>query len=220
MNTQLDWIEHYKETLDDYIKFRNEKNKNVSPEESAYGILENSGLLFRYTNDKKYLESLNKLISEDKNLLEDAINYLNNSNIAERTKKVFDIEVINDSGLEEAEDIIAARDEYQAAIDCIRLVAQETIKSNEKLKDKFVRAIMKINKADMIILERPDIARVATRVMEQFIPMIKTEINKNNYWWFYDLREYDKREEEINSNPTWALAETGINPLALLEDYK
>jgi len=79
---------------------------------------------------------------------------------------------------------------------------------------------MKINKADKIILERPDIARVATRVMEQFIPMIKFEINKNNYWWFYDMREYDKREEEINSDPAWALAETGINPLVLLEDYK
>ena len=217
-NSQDDWINHYKDSLDDYIKFRIEKNVDISQEEAAYNIFENFGLLFRYTNEEKYLKRLNKLILEDKFLLEDAINYLNNSNIQNRAKKVFEIEAVDESDLDEAEDIVAARDEFQAAIDIIRLVAKNIIIDNSNLKTKFVNAICNIEKADIIILERPDIARVATRVMEQFIPMIKTEINKNNYWWFYDMREYDKREDEINSDTAWALADATINPVILFQD--
>ena len=211
-----EWIDDYKESFHKYLSFLNENDPEIPIDEIAFSLLENAGLFFRYTNNSSLLDTIKNMDQEKKTLLfNNFLTFLNNSSLPSQTEEICKIDALTDGEIEQAENIISLRDEYEAAIESARIVFKDII--IEENISAFANAILHINKVDFAFLDRKDIARIATRILIPFVNEIKAPINQNNYWWLYYIREWDKMENEINSDSAWALADTGISPLNLNE---
>lgn len=171
----------------------------VTQAEAAYGILENAGMLYRYTGNYCYIDDIDSNVEF---LVESAVNYVDGMTIVENIEKIVSSEEFSDFDLNDAEVLIEARD----GLEVVKVVLAKILKpwvyaENSRFIDMLDKVDICALRFDKAIAKDKALLTVATRKIACLKDHIKVELAEKDFWWFFEARILDKEmissEEEI-----------------------
>lgn len=191
-------IDFHKVVLSNYLEFWNSKEEavgfGVTKGEAAYSVLEHSGMLYRYTADRKYIEKVKQFDLEE--ILMDAFDYIEGMTIAESINDLINSDEISEFDMDDAEILIRARDGLETALNVISDLVKSSVYSGDfRYLDKLTNARLKAHEFDNAIESDIALITVATRGVAKYKEYIEVELSEKDYWWFYRARELDEEVE-------------------------
>lgn len=174
-------LKFHMDTLAEYNTFWRSETKRskaeVTLQETAYQILLHSGMLYRYTGYKNFIED----IPDSKILIKNAMEYISGTTIVKDTQAIVNSKKISGFDLFDIEILFEMRDE-------IETVKQVITTITHKLKDTTI-TLTKIkaitNQFDSLVKSNNVVIKTGIRYINTMKPHIKIELNKTNYWWFF-----------------------------------
>jgi hypothetical protein len=113
-----------------------------------------------------------------------------------------------------AETLLLERDGMQAALSlACDLVANE-IAADKDLRHALALTIGTMAEGDELLLARPDIISVASRILEPLKAIVAVELDHNTYWWLYRARDLDQQFENELTSPAALARSLGLSPAA------
>lgn len=197
-------IKFHNDVLNDYKEFwESEEDREIfdmTLEEAGYGILEHSGMLYRYTADRKYIDAIQKFDIE--NLVKNAFEYINGMTIVDSIKEIISSDIISEYNLENAEILIEARDALEIALLVISEVIKPLVYAEDfRFLDRLTAARCYAHDFDEVIQKDLALFTLATRNIAELNEFIEIEISKEDFWWFHKARDIDssicEQEEKL-----------------------
>ena len=201
-----EWLEMYSQSAEQAARWWNDRNSN-DPEiptesESAFDLISSIAALIRFSGKSDRLIVINELACDErKELTLAALDYILNSSLKKDIEKIINS---NDEYEEEEidlfEDILQTRDDFQATWDIIKPISVDFIENDAGFFKKYARTRCFLVEIDELLASRMDIVAVASRSLELVCDLSKISLDKTDYWWLYEARDYDNKTEDIITN--------------------
>jgi hypothetical protein len=179
----------------------------VSNESIAYNILEHSGMLYRYTADSSYLDSLLEMDTEF--LLVNGFKYVKALNLLNPLNVILEEEEVSDVQMQDLEFIIAARDELEAFCNTVYQLLKDNIgKGDYSFVSDLAAARAYANEFDRTAGKDPALMSIAASDFSWLRNVFAIECKREDYWWMYLSEEFSTAEkvlrdsiESVSSSP-------------------
>ncbi len=217
LNNREKWIVFHKSSMNEYLDLWKDSDLRsqieISLEETAYYLLENAAALWRYTGNEVYKNDFKDFpLEERKKLVSAACKYINSSSLPEQARKITVTDALSDDKIDQAESIFLLRDGLQGVLDISKCVVDDILLNDKEMLSNLTDAFCVASEIDELLLDRPDIASIASRIMEPFKEMIKIDVSSDDYWWFYKARKWDEMENAIFSDSRLLAENLGLVP--------
>jgi len=162
----------------------------------TYNTLKHAGMLYRYTAD----DELFSIFSEESvvSIVELAYDYIKDMTIVESLENIIGEDILTDYDLENVDGLLYFRDGLEMVLFMlIRLAKPLVYEGNSDLLDILAKARSYALTFDEILNKRPDIYTVASRAGAYVQEYFKIELDKADFWWFYEAREEDEKYSEF-----------------------
>lgn len=187
--TLIDILNEHKSELRDYRQFFLSKPDGMTVGEISYYILENSAMLYRYTNDESYINEIKE--SNFKLLVNSAAKYVSGMTINQQVIELCSLDDFCDSDMYDAELLIQARD----GLEMVRMIVSVLIKpfvyaGDFSLMDDLTTIKKYRDQFDNLIQGDLSLLTVASREIYSLKKHIKIELS-SEFWWFDEAHELD-----------------------------
>ena len=196
-------ITYHADMLQNYFNFweREDERKNlgISLTEVAYNILMNTGMLYRYTDDKSIIDIITGEIKD--NLINKGLEYAQKLTILSSLESILKKDIVSDSDLEDVETLIEYRDELEMVLFMSGYLIKPKVYSGDFTVLNIISSIRGYATAfDQTLFNRIDMYTVASRRIAHLAEHIKISLIKRNFWWFYSAPILDAKVETTLRN--------------------
>lgn len=155
--------------------------------EAAFYLLEHTWALYLATDDRSVIDELATLRPAE--LAKHACDWLIGITLVEDSRRLLQLDVLDPDQMMEIEMIVLRRHAIQNVISLARELADF---SNAEQRRLAAEAVCTAAELDDVLLSRPDVVSVASRICEPVLSDIVVELNPKVYWWLYWARDLDR----------------------------
>ncbi len=174
----------------------------IAAEEAAYCLLENLGMLCRFTSDQMPMEKLRT--DEQANveqLVADAIAYVRRSTLHKDAARLV-MEDLTPDTIDEMADLMLLRDGMSVAMQVIEFVGCESLDSSPALDEQFALTTGLEAAADCLLQARPDLLVPACEVFRNLRNGLQLDVDERLHWWYASIDALESLCEQSESEET------------------
>jgi hypothetical protein len=202
--------------------------EGVAAPEAAYHLLEDAGLLYRYTADDRWLAPFVRQAPADrKRLITAACAFVGGLALAEQARPLLAAEELGPGQWDAVEALLARRDALEVVLDLAKRLAADLLDPPDaEVLQGLAGACCVAAAFDDELLARPDVAALASRALLGLRDQLRTPPDPRQYWWFGLAQEADEAAENdtvagwLGLRPAPTGGDSGREPTAaeLLEE--
>lgn len=154
--------------------------------ETAFHLLEHTEMLFFCTGERCVQEDLRSLRPFD--LVLGASERIVGMTLTDEATTLLQPDVLDPDQIDVVEMLLLRRHALQGVVSLIRDLADL---SDPHQRQAVVRAVSAIAELDDVLLARPDVISVASRILDPVRDDLVVDLPPREYWWLYWARELD-----------------------------
>jgi len=184
-----------------FVEYFGQKEDDAATENAAFEILSHGALRDRYSGSGEVFKLCKSLKPQIlRKLVLDACASMKKATFEEDAKRLTQTDALSDEDLRETEDLLIARDHFEASWQLSNKLAHDELDGDDELRGALAKAKTAIKSGDEHLLKRPDITSVASRILDPLREMAKEPLDHEDYWWFFKAREQDEEYEKASSS--------------------